>query len=187
MKKSYKVYSVILLTLVVVMVVGGLIQDYRSKKSKVRKAAIRTMVSVGATQVDDDYIPVISDGDVLGASQEVDLSVLDSVDLSSLSNLEGKEEEASLLFKKVAGSLLKDARFKIISTNVSGRDAEVKIHIYYKDHEGELDLEYFYYDGDWMLANTVEAVKNLTVDGRDYDEAEAAAFEKVVSEFQNSI
>ena len=62
-------------------------------------------------------------------------------------------------------------------------DAEVKIHIYYHDHEGELELEYFYYDGEWMLSNTVEAVKHLTVDGRDYDEAEVSAFEQVAKEF----
>ena len=78
MKKSYKVYSILLLTLVVVMVVGGLIQDYRSKKAKVRKAAVRTMVSVGATEVDEDYIPVVSDDDLKNSSQEVDLSALDS-------------------------------------------------------------------------------------------------------------
>ena len=184
MKKSYKVYSVLLLTLVVVMVVGGLIQDYRSKKEKVRKAAVRTLVSVGATEVDEDYIPVDSVDDLKNNSQEVDLSELDSIDLSSISSTGESPDDASLLFKKVAGRLLQDARFKIISTKVSGRDAEVKIHIYYKDHEGELDLEYFYYDGDWMLSNTVEAVKHLTVDGRDYDEAEASAFEQVVKEFK---
>lgn len=180
MKKSYKVYSILLLTLVVVMVVGGLIQDYRSKKAKVRKAAVRTMVSVGATEVDEDYIPVVSDDDLKNSSQEVDLSALDSVDLSSITD---SQEEASFLFKKVAGKILQDARFKIISTKVSGRDAEVKIHIYYHDHEGELELEYFYYDGEWMLSNTVEAVKHLTVDGRDYDEAEVSAFEQVAKEF----
>ena len=184
MKKSYKVYSVLLLTLVVVMVVGGLIQDYRSKKEKVRKAAVRTLLSVGATEVDEDYIPVLSDKDLKDNSQEVDLSALDSVDLSKISSAADSKDDASLLFEKVAGKLLRDARFKIISTKVSGRDAEVKIHIYYQDHEGELELEYFYYDGDWMLSNTVEAVKHLTVDGRDYDEAEASAFEKVVKEFQ---
>ncbi len=182
MKKSYKVYSVLLLTLVVVMVVGGLIQDYRSKKAKLRKTAIRTMVSVGATEVDEDYIPVLSDKDVLGSSQEVDLSALDSINLSSISSTDSKED-ASLLFEKVAGKILRDAKFKIISTKVSGRDAEVKIHIYYLDHEGELELEYFYYDGEWMLSNTVEAVKHLTVDGRDYDEAEVSAFEQVAKEF----
>lgn len=180
MKKSYKVYSILLLTLVVVMVVGGLIQDYRSKKAKVRKAAVRTMVSVGATEVDEDYIPVVSDDDLKNSSQEVDLSALDSIDLSSITD---SKEEASFLFKKVASKILQDARFKIISTKVSGRDAEVKIHIYYHDHEGELELEYFYYDGEWMLSNTVEAVKHLTVDGRDYDEAEVSAFEQVAKEF----
>ncbi|MBO4687346.1 MAG: hypothetical protein J5636_02425 [Clostridiales bacterium] len=183
MKKSYWVYSGILLFLVLVMIVGGVIQDHRTKKVKLRKAVTRTMTQTGCIEIEDDEeIPVPSDDELLHGGDDVDLSALSEAQ-EMIPQLEDYGVDGQALFTTVGQKILSGARFEITKTDIHGRDAEVNVHIYYANHEGDVVLEYFYYQDEWVLSNTVEALKKLTIDGRDYDEAEASAFEVVMSAF----
>ena len=181
MKKSYLVYSGFLILIVIVMIVTAFISDYRTKKAQVRESAVRTLSAAGATEVDDDYVPGLpSDDELLHGGEAVDLSGIP--DLSgSIKELEG--EDGEYIFTKVANKLLKGAKFNIVSTKVSGHDAEVKVHIFFEDHQGEIVLEYFYYDGEWILSNTFEALNSLTVEGKDYDSLSESAYEQISKEF----
>ncbi|MBR5974814.1 MAG: hypothetical protein IK020_06485 [Clostridiales bacterium] len=183
MKKSYWIYSGILLFLVLVMIVGGTIQDYRTKKAKLRKCVTRTMISTGCFEVGpEDKVEPPTDDELLHGGDEVDLSALSEAQ-KMIPQLEEYGVDGQALFTTVGQKILSGARFEITDTKISGRDAEVNVHIYYGNHEGDVVLEYFYYQDEWVLSNTIDALKKLTVDGRDYDEAEASAFEVVVSAF----
>ena len=184
MKKSYWVYSGILLFLVLVMIIGGTIQDHRTKKAKLRKSVTMTMISAGCFErQDEEKIPDLPSGDVLlHGGEEVDLSTLSEAS-KMIPQLQEAGVDGQALFTSVGQKLLAGASFEITDTDISGRDADVTVHIYYDDHEGEIVLEYFYYQGEWMLSNTVDALKSLTVGGQDYDTAQASAFEYIYKQF----
>ena len=182
MKKSYLVYSGFLVVIVIVMIVSAVIQDHRTKKAQVRDSAVKTLSAAGATEVDDSYVPPLpSNDELLHGGEDVDLSGIPDIS-DAIPQMKDSDVDGEYLFTTVANKLLKNAKFNIVSTKVRGNDAEVKVHIYYEDRQGELVLEYFYYDGEWMLSNTMEAINSLQVDGKDYDELESAAYDKIVKE-----
>ena len=183
MKKSYWICSGVLLFLVLVIIIGGAIQDYRTKKAKLRKAVTRTLTQTGCIEIkEDDEIPVPTDDELLHNGDDVDLSVLSDAQ-QMIPQLEDYGVDGQALFTTVGQKILSGARFQITDTEIHGRDAEVNVHIYYGNHEGDVVLEYFYYQDEWVLSNTIEALKKLTVDGRDYDEAEASAFQVAATVF----
>ncbi len=186
MKKSYWICSAILVVIVLAMIVTAAVQDRKTKKAQVRKAAENTLISAGCIEVDDDYNPVKEE------ITEADLHSGDDVDLSGLENasnmipqLKESGQDGQYLFNQVAGQILNNAKFYIVSTKVSGRDASVRVHLFYNGAEGEMTLEYFYYDGEWMLSNTLDAISELTVGGRDYDELSESAYNDIIKEMQN--
>ena len=185
-KKSYWICSGVLLAIVIGMIVFGVVQDYQMKKDKLKKSVKRTMLSAGCVEMeevekeeDSDVPPLPNDEQLLHGGEEVDLSSLADAE-GMLSQISGSDVDGPELFKRVGSTLLSNAQFKITDTKISGRDAEVTVHIYYENHEGEVVLEYFYYQDEWMLSNTVDALKDLAVDGRSFDELESEAFETVV-------
>ncbi len=96
--------------------------------------------------------------------------------------------DGQFLFNKIGSTLLQNAKFYITSTKVSGRDATVKVHLFYNNNtEGDLELEYFYYDGEWRLSNTLDALKNLRVNGKDYDEVSASAYDEAIKSLQGAL
>ena len=182
MKKSYLVYSGFLVVIVIVMIVAAAVQDHRTKKAQVRDSARKTLISAGATEVDDSYVPPLpSDEELLHGGEEVDLSGIPDVS-DAIPQLKDQDVDGEYLFKTVGEKILRNAKFNIVSTKVKAHDAEVKVHIYYENRQGELVLEYFYYDGEWMLSNTLDDINSLQVDGKDYDELEADAYDKIVKE-----
>ena len=187
MKRSYWICSAILLVLVAVMIITGIVQDRKLKKAKLRDSAVDTLTAAGCVEVDESYVPPFEpQSDFLG-DDEVDLSQLNNVKTvfssSSDSNMDGQ-----FLFNKIGSTLLQNAKFYITSTKVSGRDATVKVHLFYNNNtEDDLELEYFYYDGEWMLSNTMEALKDISVGGRSYDDAAAAAYYDLVKEMKGTL
>ena len=183
MKKSYWIYSGILLFLVLVMIIGGTIQDHRAKKAQLRKIVTRTLTATGCTEIDEDEIADLPSGDaLLHGGEEVDLSSISEAQ-SMIPQLEESGVDGQALFTQVASKLLSGARFEIRDTEIHGRDAEVKVRIYYGTHEGDVVLEYFYYQGEWMLSNTIDALKDLTINGQSYDALEEAAMSVAASAF----
>ena len=187
MKRSYWICSAILLVLVAVMIITGIVQDRKLKKAKLRDSAVDTLTAAGCVEVDQSYVPPFKpQSDFLGYD-EVDLSQLNNVKTvfssSSDSNMDGQ-----FLFNKIGSTLLQNAKFYITSTKVSGRDATVKVHLFYNNNtEGDLELEYFYYDGEWRLSNTLDALKNLRVNGKDYDEVSASAYDEAIKSLQGAL
>ena len=80
---------------------------------------------------------------------------------------------------------MKNAKFYISGTKVRGRDATVKVHLFYNNNtEGDMELEYFYYDGEWRLSNTLHALKSIQVNGRDYDDLASSAYDDAIKSMQ---
>ena len=187
MKKSYIVYSAFLLILVAVMIVSAVIQDRKTKRVKLRRAAEETLSSIGAVEVDDSDVPGLPSGDeLLHSGEEVDLSELDNVK-NIIPQYSDSDIDGQALFTQVGSQLLKNAQYTITDTSIHGRDAEVTVHLYYNGTEGDMVLEYFYYDGEWMLSNTMEALKDISVGGRSYDDAAAAAYYDLVKEMKGTL
>ncbi|MBP5416219.1 MAG: hypothetical protein J6Y58_01720 [Clostridiales bacterium] len=183
MKRSYWIYSAILLLLVIVMIVAGVIQDRRMKKSKLRDSAVETLVAAGCEQVDESYVPNKYDVKDVPSDEEVDFSALQNIKTVLTTSSSGSNSDGQMLFNLIGASVLKNAKFYISGTKVSGRDAVVKVHLFYNDNtEGDMELEYFYYDGEWCLSNTFDALKNIRVNGNDYDEAAGSAYNDIVNE-----
>lgn len=187
MKRSYWVYSAILLVLVIVMIVTGVIQDRKLKKSKLRDSAIETLTAAGCVEVDESYVPAFNpESDFLG-NDEIDLSQLNNMK-TVFTTSSGADSDGQFLFNKIGSAVLQNAKFYISSTKVSGRDATVKVHLFYNNNtEGDLELEYFYYDGEWRLSNTLDALKNIRVNGRDYDEVSASAYDEAIKSLQGTL
>ncbi len=184
MKKSYVVGLIAVGVMFVVMIVAGIIQDHRAKKAQVRDCAIKTMVAAGCTEVDSDYVPPLpGQNDLLHSGEEIDTSYLEAAS-GIVSQMTGEKVDGQVLFSQIAGRVLNKAKFCITSTSISGRDAEVNVHIYYGNHEGDVVLEYFYYDGEWILSNTMDAVSDIMVDGQSYDSLEESAIDKIVSQLK---
>ncbi|MBR5938123.1 MAG: hypothetical protein IKZ90_07675 [Clostridiales bacterium] len=184
MKKSYVVGLLAVGLMFVVMIVAGIIQDHRTKKAQVRECAAKTMVAAGCTEVDSDYIPPLpGQNDLLHSGDKVDTSYIEAAS-DIVSQMTGSKVDGQALFSKLTGNVLNNAKFYIASTTISGRDAEVNVHIYYGDHEGDVVLEYFYYDGEWVLSNTMDAVSDVMIDGQSYDSLEESAIDKIVSQMK---
>lgn len=184
MKKSYWICSAVILFIVIVMIVTAVISDNKTKKAQVRRCAENTLKSAGCIEVDDDYVPDLESGSLPDSGEDVELSNLENA-TSIISQYQDSDVDGQLLFKQVGGQLLKNAKFYISSTKVNGRDATVKVHLFMNGSEGDMTLEYFYYDGEWMLSNTIEALKDISVGGRSYDEASESAYNEIVKEMEN--
>ena len=184
MKKSYVVGLIAVGLMFVVMIIAGIIQDHRTKKAQVRQCAVKTLVAAGCTEVDSDYVPPLpGQEELLHSGDEIDTSYIEAAS-DLVSQMTGSKVDGQLLFTQLAGKVLNKAKFCITSTKISGRDAEVNVHIYYGDHEGDVVLEYFYYDGEWMLSNTLDAVSDIMVDGQSYDSLQESAFDQIVSQMK---
>lgn len=166
MKKSYYVYSAIIVFLVLVMIVGGIVQDKRKKKQEVMKCATNTLLAAGAVEYDPDKGPY--QYDETEQVHKMDSSSIEELS-KKVSNSLNLDEDSAELFNEAAKVLLEDATFQIIDTTVNGRNATVKIRIYYKDHQGDVELEYFYYDDEWMLSNSTDVIKSILIDGESYE------------------
>ena len=184
MKKSYWIYSGILLLIVIVMIVVGAIQDHKTKKDKLKRSAVATLTSAGCVEVDDDYNPELMNENLLHSGDDVDLSSLENAK-NLLPQYKDSDLDGQYLFTMIGSSVLKNAKFYISSTKISGRDAKVKVHIFYQGREGDITLEYFYYDGEWRLSNTMDALSDIMVDGQNYDDVEQSAYEVIVNEMKN--
>ena len=183
MKRSYLLYSAVLLVLVIVMIVSGVIQDHKLKSSKLRDSAIDTLVSAGCEQVDESYLPDSGPIEALPSGEEVDLSPLQNVKTVLNSSSSEANSDGQVLFNLIGSSVLKNSNFYISDTSVKGRDATVSVHLFYANNtEGDIELEYFYYDGEWRLSNTMDALKVIRVNGKDYDSAAESAYENIVKE-----
>lgn len=181
MKKSYIVYSAILLVLVLVMIIGGVIQDKRLREKQVEQCAANTMLSVGCVEYSKGskdtarYAPDKENIDTTAIDEIID-RVAEKMDLDDST----REKLATAV-----QTMLEDTTYQIIDTKVNGRDATVTVRINYEDHVGEVDLKYFYYDGEWMLSNSADVIKSILVDGESYDIDSDEVKDKVISYFEN--
>ncbi|MBR3058567.1 MAG: hypothetical protein IKG93_11455 [Clostridiales bacterium] len=150
MKSSYKLSALMLIFIVLVMIVGGIIQDRRAEKKRVVESATKTIIAAGCKEVDDDFEP-----DSL--YQKVDASSIDENIINKISeSIKNKSTsggyDGSDLFM-VVSSLTKETCFRILETTVDGDEATVKVEFFFGSTSQIVDMKFFNENDQWVLEN----------------------------------
>jgi len=159
MKTSYKICGLLMALIVMVMIVGGVIQDRRAKKARVIESVNKTMTAAGCKEVDSDYDPA-NDSSFSG---EGPLNVL-SLDSGDSAVLAARRYviDSKGSFSDIINELFQGAKYyRIGEIDVDGKVATVNIEFFYANQEHTVDMEFTYGEDGWVLSNGESAVLSL--------------------------
>lgn len=171
MKKSYLLCVVLMLTIVLFMIVVGLIQNNRMKRTRVNQCVTRTMAVAGCREMNEAQQ---SEKSKTKEHSEADAQY--KVTFSASSDAEEDNVEKNQL--NDVGIKVRDATYRILDTSISGDNAEVTVCIYQEEHTYEMTLAYVLVNDEWMLENSKDSIRKLLVDGKECEVENIISFEK---------
>ena len=157
MKRSILLYSTVIFFLVIVMIVGGVIQDGRVRKGQVKECASSIMISTGCKDANASY-DLKDRKNVKTNNKDTDASVLGASLLTGDLDIDSAEA-----FEIIGQSLLSDAYYEIGSVEMIDQNhANVTVTVYFDGCETELKMELVKKNGEWELDNSREIINSLT-------------------------
>ncbi len=157
MRTSYKVCSLLLVMIILVMIVGGIIQDRRAKRARIIDSVSKTMDAAGCKEVSSDDDP---EQDEKNADSKLTKAKIEDVTSSVLAeNRLSKDESRN--FSAIIGNALHDARYRIEEIEIDGSNAKVKVEIFYGKQSDYIDMEFTYGKDGWSLVNGEDAALSL--------------------------
>jgi len=171
MKKSYLLCVVFMLTIVLFMIIVGLIQNNRMKRTRVNECVTRTMADAGCREIDE-----AQQSEKSKMKQQSESDAQYKITFSAGSDTEEDSVEKKQLDD--IGLKVKDATYRILDTSIDGDKAEVTVCIFQQEHTYEMTLAYVLVNDEWMLENSKDSIRKLVVDGKECDAADIFSFEK---------
>lgn len=158
MKNSRKVCCLFMVMIILVMIVGGIIQDRRAKRARVIESVSKTMDAAGCKEVSSDFDPDKEESS--GSDSMGELASFEEVSSSVLA-AKRVDDDSKGSFTAIIGSLLHDTRYRIEEIEVDGSEAIVKVRIFYADRTNVVDMKFGYGIGGWVLNNEEEVALSL--------------------------